>query len=103
MQRDIGAVAYISEEGIEKGNRRITAGLETRSFSASAYRNLVLYLAHNNSDEEAIAVFRKAQQRRISSPELHWGLGLAYLGQSKITQARDEFQRIGRAGRDRSS
>ena len=91
------AAAYFNVGQVEKAIVELRQVLRLDPFSASAYRNLVLYLAHNNADEEAIAVFREAQQRGISSPELHWGLGLAYLGESKITQARDEFQRIGRA------
>src|SRR5262249_14810979 len=43
-----------------------------------------------------------AQQHGITSPELHWGLGLAYLGQGNVPLARQEFQRIGEAtGTDR--
>jgi len=65
-------------------------------FSAIAYRNLVLYLARNNADAEAIAAFREAHQQGIHSPQLHWGLGLALLGQDKVSAAREEFRRIGK-------
>ena len=91
------AAAYFNVGQLEKAIVELRRVLKLNPFSASAYRNLVLYLAHNNADEEAIAAFREAQQHGISSPELHWGLGLAYLGESKITQAREEFQRIGQA------
>ncbi len=91
------AAAYFNVGQLEKAIVELRRVLKLNPFSAAAYRNLVLYLAHNNADEEAIAAFREAQQHGISSPELHWGLGLAYLGESKITQAREEFQRIGQA------
>jgi serine/threonine protein kinase/tetratricopeptide (TPR) repeat protein len=91
------AAAYFNIGQLEKAIVELQLVLRLNPFSASAYRNLVLYLAHNNADKEAIAVFGEAQQHGISSPELHWGLGLAYLGESKITQAREEFQRIGQA------
>jgi tetratricopeptide (TPR) repeat protein len=89
------AAAYFNVGQLESAIVELRQVLRLNPFSAPAYRNLVLYLARNNADEEAIAAFREAQQRGITSPELHWGLGLAYLGESKMILAREEFQRIG--------
>jgi eukaryotic-like serine/threonine-protein kinase len=91
------AAAYFNVGQLERAIVELRQVLRLNPFSASAYRNLVLYLTYNNADEDAIAAFRDAQQRGIKSPELHWGLGLAYLAEGKMTMARDEFQRIGQA------
>jgi serine/threonine protein kinase/Tfp pilus assembly protein PilF/TolB-like protein len=91
------AAAYSNTDQLAKGIAELRQVLRLNPFSANAYRNLVLYLARNNANDEAITAFRDAQQHGISSPELHWGLGLAYLGQNKMALAREEFRRIGEA------
>jgi serine/threonine protein kinase/Tfp pilus assembly protein PilF len=91
------AAAYFNIDQLAKAIAELRQVLRLNPFSPTAYRNLVLYLARNNATDEAITAFRDAQQHGIMSPELHWGLGLAYLGQSKMTLAREEFRRIGQA------
>jgi tetratricopeptide (TPR) repeat protein len=63
--------------------------------SAPAYRNLALYLARANRPNEALKVYQEAQFRNVDSPQMHWGVGLAYLDQGNVANAREEFQRIG--------
>jgi tetratricopeptide (TPR) repeat protein len=89
------AVAYSNVDQLDRAIVELRQVLRLNPFSATAYRSLVLYLARGNADDEAITAFREAQQHGITSPELHWGLGLAYLGQGKVALAREEFQRIG--------
>jgi eukaryotic-like serine/threonine-protein kinase len=91
------AVAYFNVDQLGKAIAELRQVLRINPFSATAYRNLVLYLARSNADDDAITAFREAQQHGINSPELHWGLGLAYLGKGDLALARDEFQRIGHA------
>jgi eukaryotic-like serine/threonine-protein kinase len=91
------AVAYFNVYELDKAIAELQQVLKLNPFSAMAWRNLVLYLARNNQDDEAITAFRDAQQHGINSPELHWGLGLAYLGKGDVALARQEFQRIGEA------
>jgi serine/threonine protein kinase/tetratricopeptide (TPR) repeat protein len=93
------AVAYFNVDQLDKAIAELRRVLRLNPFSATAWRNLVLYLAQNNADDEAITAFRDAQLHDITSPELHWGLGLAYLGQGNVALAREEFQRIGEASR----
>jgi serine/threonine protein kinase/tetratricopeptide (TPR) repeat protein len=89
------AVAYFNVYELDKAIAELRQVLRLNPFSAAAWRNLVLYLARNNANDEAITAFREAQQHGMTSRELHWGLGLAYLGQGNIALAREEFQRIG--------
>ena len=89
------AVAYSNVDQLDRAIVELRQVLRLNPFSATTYRSLVLYLARGNAGDEAITAFREAQQHGITSPELHWGLGLAYLGQGKVALAREEFQRIG--------
>jgi serine/threonine protein kinase/tetratricopeptide (TPR) repeat protein len=89
------AVAYFNVNELDKGIAELRQVLRLNPFSAMAWRNLVLYLARKNADDEAITAFRDAHEHGITSPELHWGLGLAYLGKGNVALAREEFQRIG--------
>ena len=91
------AAAYFNIDQLVKAIAELRQVLRLNPFSPTAYRNLVLYLARNNANDEAITAFRDAQQHGITLPELHWGLGLAYLGQGKMALAREEFRRIGEA------
>ena len=63
--------------------------------SAPAYRNLALYLVRANRSNEALKVYQEAQFRNVDSPQMHWGVGLAYLDQGNVANAREEFKRIG--------
>jgi tetratricopeptide (TPR) repeat protein/predicted Ser/Thr protein kinase len=69
--------------------------LRLNPLSAPAYRGLVLFLARNNQAEAAITTAGDAQQRGVDPPQMHWGLGLAYLDQGNAATARQEFHKIG--------
>ncbi len=89
------AGAYYDLNQLDKAVLELHEVIRLNSSSAPAYRSLVLYLARSNHAEAAIAAFREAQQRGVDSPQMHWGLGLAYLGQGNASVARQEFHRIG--------
>jgi len=89
------ASAYYDLDQIERAIVELREVLRLNPSSASAYRTLVLYLARNNQAETAIAAARDAQQHGVDPPQMHWGLGLAYLGLGEVSIARQEFQRIG--------
>lgn len=96
------AGAYYDLGQLDKAILELRDVLRLNPFSAPAYANLVLYLARSNQPEAAIVTAAEADQRGVGSPRMHWGLGLAYLGEGKVSRAREEFQRIGeRAGIDR--
>lgn len=89
------AGAYYDLDRLDTAIAELREVLRLNPSSASAYQTLVLYLARSNQAEAAIAAAREAQQRGAESPQIHWGLGLAYLGQGNVAIARQEFHRIG--------
>jgi len=89
------AGAYYDLGQLDHAIFELQEALKLNPFSAPAYGGLVLYLARDNRANAAIAAAREAEQRGISSPRIHWGLGLAYLGRDDLSTARQEFQRIG--------
>jgi tetratricopeptide (TPR) repeat protein/predicted Ser/Thr protein kinase len=92
------ASAYYNLAQLDRAIIELREVLRLNPLSLSAYGKLVVYLARNNADDDAIAAFREANQRRLDSPELHWGLGMAYFGQGKVDQARLEFRRLAGGG-----
>jgi len=70
--------------------------LNPQALAASGF--LVVYLARSNANDQAIGVYNEARQRGLDSPQLHRGLGLAYLGLGRLGEARDEFRKVERSG-----
>ncbi len=66
--------------------------------SPSDHSRLILYLDRSNRFSEALADFRATQARQIRSPRLHWGAGLAHLGQGDTQAARQEFELLRKEG-----
>jgi len=91
------AGAYYDLGQLDNAILEMRETLRLNPLSAPAYGGLVLYLARDKRADAAIAAAHEAEQLGISSPRMHWGLGLAYLGQGNLFVARQEFQRIGRA------
>jgi tetratricopeptide (TPR) repeat protein/tRNA A-37 threonylcarbamoyl transferase component Bud32 len=92
------ALAHYAVGHIQNAIAETYEEIRLHPFAGIAYGNLVLFLARNNANEEAIEVHRKAAQRGVESPYLHWGLGLALLGEEKVAEAREEFRRLESAG-----
>ena len=96
------AGAYYDIGQLDKAILELREVLRLNPSSALAYRSLVLYLARSGQAETAIAVSREALQRAVDPPQMHWGVGLAYLIQGNVSMARQEFQEIGQGtGADR--
>jgi tetratricopeptide (TPR) repeat protein/predicted Ser/Thr protein kinase len=91
------AAAYYDLGQLDEAILEARETLRLNPLSAPAYGGLVLYLARANRAEAAIDAARQAEQHGVSSPRIHWALGLAYLGQNNVYAARQEFERIGRA------
>jgi serine/threonine protein kinase/Flp pilus assembly protein TadD len=72
--------------------------LEISPDSTSDYNNLIITLDELNRFSEALKTFSMAQSRAIQSPLLHWGAGLAYLGQGNREAAAREFELLKQAG-----
>jgi eukaryotic-like serine/threonine-protein kinase len=82
------------EEGLAAGKHAV----ELDPNSASDHSRLILYLDRSNRFSEALSDFRATQARQIRSPRLHWGAGLAHLGQGDIQAARQEFDLLRKEG-----
>jgi tetratricopeptide (TPR) repeat protein len=89
------AAAYYDLGQLDQAILEAQKTLRLSPSSAPAYGGLVLYLARDNRANAAIDAAREAEQRGLGSPRMHWGLGLAYLGQGNVSAARQEFERIG--------
>lgn len=83
-----------TEEGVEAEKHALTLNPS----SPSDYRLLIFYLVRLNRFSDALAEFQAAQARQIRSPRLHWGAGLAYLGQGDTQAARQEFELLRKEG-----
>ena len=68
--------------------------LDLNPNSVPGFSALILWLARNNQNDEAIRTYQLAFQRGMESPYLRWGLGMAYLGQDQTADAREQFQRM---------
>ncbi|HTZ95919.1 MAG TPA: protein kinase [Terriglobales bacterium] len=89
------ASAYYDLDQLDKAISESREALRLNPASAPAYGGLVLYLARDNRADDAILAAREAEHRGVGSPRMHWGLGLAYLGQGNVSRARQEFGQIG--------
>jgi len=90
------ASAYYDLGQLDRAVFEAREAIRLNSFSAPAFGALVLYLARENLPDAAIAAAHQAEQRGVPSPRMHWGVGLAYLAQSNLAMAREEFEHIGR-------
>jgi eukaryotic-like serine/threonine-protein kinase len=72
--------------------------LELSPDSASDYNNMIVTLVRLNRFSEGLKAFAAAQSRGIKSPLLHWGAGLAYLGQENTEKAAGEFELLKQGG-----
>ncbi len=92
------ASAYYDLGRLDQAVLELGEVLRLNPHSAPAYGNLVLYLARSNKPEAAITAAAEASRRGLASPRMHWGLGLAHLGQGNVAPARQEFEQIGGTG-----
>src|SRR5262249_22249628 len=66
--------------------------------SVPARSKLMVYLARSNANQEAIRVYQEAQQMGIDSPAFHRGAGFALMGLGRISDAREEVQKLKSGG-----
>jgi len=93
------ALAYIDAGDASNAEKYLQQVLKLNPFSTPAYNYLVRVLARRNENAEALEVYRQAATRGLQTPSLHWGLGLALLGQGKVNEARQEFSYLQESGK----
>ncbi len=93
------ALAYLDSGNVGNAEKHLRQVLELNPFSIPAYSYLIRVLARRNENAEAVEIYRQAATRGLQTPSLHWGLGLALLGQGKEEEARGEFTKMQEAGK----
>ena len=93
------ALAYLDAGNPGNAEKYLRQVLKLNPFSTPAYSYLVRVLARRNENAEALEVYRQAATRGLQTPSLHWGLGLALLGQGKVNEARQEFSYLQESGK----
>jgi len=83
---------------MEEGLSAERHALELDPNSASDHSRLILYLDRSNRFSEALSDYQATLAKQIKSPRLHWGAGLAYLGQGHAQAARQEFELLRKEG-----
>lgn len=74
--------------------------IELSPHSAVDRLNLILDLDRLNRFDEALSAYNAARSAGVTSPLLHWGSGLAYLGRGDTSSATREFRLLGSEGGD---
>jgi eukaryotic-like serine/threonine-protein kinase len=92
------ADAYDSVARPDRTITELRQVLKLDSQATSAYAKLLIYLARSNQGSEALQLYQQAQQRGVDSPDIHHGLGMAYLGMGRVPEARAECVKIGQGG-----
>jgi eukaryotic-like serine/threonine-protein kinase len=59
---------------------------------------LILLFVRVNKFAEALTADKSAREQGVKSPLLHWGTGLAYLGEDNVPAARQEFELLRKEG-----
>jgi eukaryotic-like serine/threonine-protein kinase len=68
--------------------------------SAVDHQRLILWLDHVNNFTDALTAYSAARAGGVTAPVLHWGAGLAHLGQDDTEGARREFGLLAQEGGD---
>jgi eukaryotic-like serine/threonine-protein kinase len=74
--------------------------LQINAHSAVDYNRLILWMNANNQFAGALETYASAGANAVKAPELHWGAGLAYLGQDNPGKAREQFTLLAQEGGD---
>ncbi|HUJ31018.1 MAG TPA: protein kinase [Candidatus Acidoferrum sp.] len=74
--------------------------LQLDPHSAVDHEHLILWLNRVNNFSDALTAYSAARAGGVNTPTLHWGAGLAHLGQDDPAAARREFSALGQEGGD---
>ena len=74
--------------------------LQMNPHSGVDYNRLILWLNDTSQFPAAIETYASAQANGVRAAVLHWGAGLAYLGEENPDKAREQFQLLAQEGSD---
>jgi eukaryotic-like serine/threonine-protein kinase len=100
---DVEAYQWLANSSVWAGHveEALTAtqrAVQLDPHGAVNYDRLILLLVQVNKFSAALAVYETAGKQGVKSPLLHWGTGLAYLGEDKVEAARGEFEKLREEG-----
>lgn len=88
------AYAYRNVGDTNRAIDQLREVLNLDSNSIRPYVELVRFLARVNRNEEAVDTYQQAIDHGWNTPTLHWGRGLALLGQGRTADAMHEFEQL---------
>jgi eukaryotic-like serine/threonine-protein kinase len=100
---DVEAYQWLANSSVWAGHVEDAVAAAQRAVqldphSAINHSQLILLLVRVNKFSEALAAYESAQKQGVTSPILHWGTGLAYLGEDNVGVARREFEKLRQDG-----
>jgi eukaryotic-like serine/threonine-protein kinase len=82
----------------DEGLVAMQKALALNPHGADDQQRLLLHLVRLNRFSDALAAYQEAQKQGLKRPMLHWGAGLAHLGQGDSQSARQEFELLRKEG-----
>ncbi len=100
---DVEAYQWLANSSVWAGHVEDAVAAAQRAVqldpqSAINHSQFILLLVRVNKFSEALAAYESAQKQGVKSPLLHWGTGLAYLGEDNAGLARREFEKLRQDG-----
>jgi tetratricopeptide (TPR) repeat protein/tRNA A-37 threonylcarbamoyl transferase component Bud32 len=102
---DVDGLRGLAEESMILGRMTDAVQAQKRVLQIDPHNSrdhslLIRWLARDNKPGDALAAYSFAKDHGAYSPTLHWGAGLAYLGQDEPDKAQREFAALAQEGGD---
>jgi tetratricopeptide (TPR) repeat protein/tRNA A-37 threonylcarbamoyl transferase component Bud32 len=102
---DVDGLRGLAEESMFLGHMQDAIQAQKRVLQIDSHNSrdnslLVRWLARDNKPGDALAAYSFAKEHGADSATLHWGAGLAYLGQDEPDKAQQEFAALAQEGGD---
>jgi tetratricopeptide (TPR) repeat protein len=102
---DIEGLQGFADESILVGRRQDAIDaekhvLQINPHSVMDYNRLISWLDDAGQFSSALQIFSSASSNSVKAAELHWGAGMAYLGEDNSEKAREQFQLLAQEGGD---
>jgi hypothetical protein len=102
---DVDGLRGFAEESMFLGHMQDAIQAQKRvlqidQHSTRDHSVLIRWLARDNKPGEALAAYSSARDHGVNSSILHWGAGLAYLGQDEPDEAQRQFDALAQEGGD---
>jgi tetratricopeptide (TPR) repeat protein/tRNA A-37 threonylcarbamoyl transferase component Bud32 len=100
---DVDGLRGLAEESMVLERRQDAIQAQKRVLQIDPHNSrdqnlLIRWLARDNKPADALAAYSFAKDHGANSVTLHWGAGLAYLGQDEPEKAQQEFDALAQEG-----